>query len=100
MAQPIHNPHYHLALALVRQTIMDALNGRGVNELTWLFSPLAQLALCQAMDLNAEGTLRVTRRAVRWMVGLAETGQVDDLRYLIRQRAYLIIPEWKNERSI
>jgi len=99
MSRPIPDPHYCLALALVRQTVLDALNGGGPDELVWLFSPLAQLTLGQAMGLDEEGALATTRRAVRWMSDVAGRERVQ-LRALISQRAYLLIPEWKIKSGI
>ncbi len=70
---------------------MDALDDEELDELAWLFSPLAQISLQRVLNLNEEGALFVTRRTVKWIAEMTDAGYGLRLRKLIGQRAYEIL---------
>jgi hypothetical protein len=43
---------YALSLAFIKSVMKDAMNGAGVDELCFLFSPLAQFGIAQLFDTN------------------------------------------------
>ena len=93
----VTDPYYLQALAMVRRTVMDALDGRDLNELVWLFSPLAQLAIQRATGQNEEGALTVTRRAVASLAKTVQDGDGERLRHFISQKAYIVLQDWPEE---
>ncbi len=74
------DPAYALALQVIRRTILDALDGYGVEELTGLFSPLAQVALQRLLGTDEEQTLEITRQTCRQLLEIVEAGQGRRLR--------------------
>jgi len=97
MPKKVVDPLYHMTLALVRRSIVDALIGDEMNELVWLFSPPAQVALQRVMDLSEENTLAATRQTVEWVMEMVEGGQGDYLRHLISQRAHFVLQRWRED---
>ena len=83
MPEHTYDPVYQLCLAVVRQTIADALNGCGPGELAWLYSPPAQMSLQRALGLDEEGTLVATRRTVERLAQVVGTEAGDRLHQLI-----------------
>jgi hypothetical protein len=70
---PISRAEYHLALAVIRQTLLDALNGYGAEHLAALFYPMAQSALQILLDADPEHTMRRTLIACQQLIELSET---------------------------
>ena len=72
-------PEYALALGMIRATILDALNGHGIDTLAALFSPLAQAGLQQLLDADDAVTWERTQIACRRLTALN-----DDQRRAVR----------------
>ena len=94
MSKEIEDPYYLLVLAVVRRTVMDALDGGELEELVWLFSPLAQMAIQRALGLNDVGALVATRRTVKALAEAVKNGDGDHLRHFISQNAFIILEGW------
>ena len=94
MSKEIEDPYYLLVLAVVRRTVMDALDGGELEELVWLFSPLAQMAIQRALGLNDVGALVATRRTVKALAEAVKNGDGDHLRHFIAQNAFIILEDW------
>ncbi len=80
-------PEYALGLAIVRQTILDALDGGGVQLLDYLFSPLAQAVLMRLLDADEEQVEVKTRLAVERLKRLVRKGHGHRLRHLLIKRS-------------
>jgi hypothetical protein len=52
----ISQAEYNLVISAIRQTIRDALNGHGIEEMLALFYPLPQAALQILLDADPEET--------------------------------------------
>jgi hypothetical protein len=97
MSREIDDPYYLLVLAVLRRTVMDALDGGELEELVWLFSPLAQMAIQRALGLNDEGALVATRRTVNALAKAVKNGDGDHLRHFISQNAFIVLGDWRPE---
>jgi hypothetical protein len=94
MPEEIDDPYYLLALAMVRRTVMDALDGGELEELVWLFSPLAQMAIQRALGLNDVGAMVATRRTVKALAKAVKNGDGDHLQHFISQKAFIVLEDW------
>jgi len=92
--RPDSDPEYALVLAIIRQTILDGLDGEGVEVLEWLFTPLAQAGLGRLLGTDRETTLAATQRAVRRLRELAELGQGHRVRSLLAYRNLAQLQEY------
>jgi hypothetical protein len=64
---------YALSLAFIRDVIKDAMNGAGIDELTYLFSPLGQWGIARLFD--TEDPYTTTQEICRRLVALDEQGR-------------------------
>ena len=80
------NPEYALSLALIRCTILDALDGGGIHLLDWLYCDVAQAGLRWLLDTDVETTLEVTRKTVDRLAEIAATGQGEAVRQALSWR--------------
>jgi len=76
---PVEFPEYAVALGMVRTTILDALDGYGMDTLTDLFAPFAQSGLQELLDASPSVTWERTQRMCRRLLSLD-----DDTRQAVR----------------
>jgi hypothetical protein len=81
-------PEYFVAVAAIRETIKDALNGRGPQAFDWLFEPAPQAALGLLLGLDAQETWAATEEAVERLKRVIAAGQAPRLRQLVTSNAY------------
>lgn len=80
------SPEYALALAPIRCTILDALDGGGVHQLEWLYCDMAQTGLQWLLGTDGGSTLEITRRAVARLTEIAAAGQGEVVRQTLARR--------------
>jgi len=80
------SPEYALALAMIRCTILDALDGGGIHLLDWLYCDVAQAGLRWLLDTDVETTWEVTRRTVDRLTQIAAAGQGEAVRRALARR--------------
>jgi hypothetical protein len=76
-------PEYTITLAVVKQTLLDALDGEGVQALQWLYCDLAQAGLRQLLRADEAATLAATERTVARLTELVEAGEGRRVRQLL-----------------
>ena len=74
------DPEYALALALIRRTVLDALDGGGIHLLEWLYCDAAQVSLQWLLGTDVETTLEITRQTVDRLTQIAAAGQGAEVR--------------------
>jgi len=75
------HPEYALGLAVVRRTILDALDGGGVQVLDGLFTPLAQVVLMRLLGVDEDEVEERTHLAVETLRSLIQRGDGHRARY-------------------
>lgn len=66
---PVDRPAYALGLGTIRRCILDALDGYGLEELAYLFTPLAQYTLAELTGADSH-TGEMTRQAVQRLLDM------------------------------
>ena len=77
--------YYGLALALVRQTLLDALNGHGMETLDCLFDPVQQAAIGRLFNQARYETEERTRLLILQIKSLSNNERAR-LRHMITRR--------------
>ena len=80
------SPEYALALAMIRCTILDALDGTGIHLLGWLYCDVAQAGLRWLLGTDVETTLEVTRKTVDRLAEITAVGQGEAVRQTLARR--------------
>jgi hypothetical protein len=81
------DPYYALALATLNQALSDALDGHGIEPLSYLFSLPGQAALSRMWDGASErDTYAMAARTARRIMKLRMAGENHDVRKLISYR--------------
>ncbi len=71
MNQDIKNhAEYILALGVMRRTLLDALNGHGIETLAALFYPSQQAAIALMLDVDTDIALQRTLTACQKLLAL------------------------------
>jgi hypothetical protein len=86
---------FRLALAVIRMTIIDALNGCGMETLATLFYPMPQAAVAVMLDSDPEGALRRTMELVQRMMTLTDE-QREQIRHCLAWSGTTAIKEVLN----
>lgn len=77
---PVEFPEYAIALGVIRTTILDALNGYGMDTLSYLFTPLAQSGLHELLgNDDPDAIWETTKKMCRRLLALD-----DDKRQAVR----------------
>jgi hypothetical protein len=63
-------PEYVLALAVIRRTLLDALNGYGLETLAALFYPAQQAAIAVLLDVDTNIAMQRTLTACQTLLTL------------------------------
>ena len=80
------SPEYALALALIRRTILDALDGGGIHLLEWLYCDVAQTGLRWLLGTDVATTLEVTKQTVDRLAEITAAGQGEAVRRMLARR--------------
>ena len=75
-------PEYILALSIIRRTLLDALNGYGLETLTALFYPDQQAAIALLLDVDTDVALQRTLTACQTLVSLDDAKR-DQVRHAL-----------------
>ena len=67
---PVEFPEYAISLGVIRVTILDALNGYGMDTLAYLFTPFAQSGLQELFGDDPDVTWAKTQKMCRSLLAL------------------------------